>query len=500
MPGVLAVLTGADMLADGLKPIPHAVWSRHPAELDLPEHRRLAEAPIPPHFCIGTDEVRHVGEIVAMVVAETVHAAKDAAEQVVVDYAPLPVVTHALPRRSRTRRSPAATPLQRLVDSLLGDAPATDAAFARAAHVVQLSTWIQRIAGVPMEPRAAVGEYDPATGRYTLHAGAGGAVRPKHDLVAVLGRRRRATLRMVMHDVGGNFGTRGAIQSGVRAGAWAARRVGRPVKWTCERSEAFPCDYQARDLAVTPNWRSTRTGTFLAMRGSNIVNDGAYPIAFGPLQQGRRDHVEHLPRAGRAVPRPRRADQHRADPPVSQLRPARGDVRDGAADRPRRAQQRLRPHRAAAAQPGARSRRCRTATRSAWSTTAATITGSMERVLELADWSGFPARRAEARGAAGNAAASALPTTSTPPPACRASAPRSPCSREGVVEVVIGTVSQRPGPRDQLRPARHRMARRAVRQRAPGHRRHRPRLGRRRLAFRPRAAARQHRHAERVAT
>src|ERR1700722_19840670 len=208
-PGVVAVLTGRDLLSDGLQPIPHAVRMGTPADIQL-ENKDGSEPYIPPHFPITADEVRHVGEIVAMVVATSAAAAKDAAELVAVDYAMLGAVTQArnavAPSAVRVR-SDSATNV--CLDAEVGDARATAAAFASAAHVVSFSTWVQRIAGVTMEPRAAVGGYDPSTGHYTLHAGAGGAVRPRHDMAVVLGVPDDH-VRMVMHDVGGNFGTRGA--------------------------------------------------------------------------------------------------------------------------------------------------------------------------------------------------------------------------------------------------------------------------------------------------
>src|SRR6202012_3207027 len=128
--------------------------------------------------------------------------------------------------------------------------------------------------------RAATGEYDATTNGYTLHAGAGGAVRPRHDMAVVLGVPDE-NVRMVMHDVGGNFGPRGASNPEFALVAWAARRVGRAVKWTCERSEAFLCDYQARDLTADAELALSAQGQFLAMRGTNMVNTGAYPVSFG---------------------------------------------------------------------------------------------------------------------------------------------------------------------------------------------------------------------------
>src|SRR5205807_1838602 len=172
-----------------------------------------------------------------------------------------------------------------ILDGDVGDPAATEAAFARAAHIVRLDTWIPRITGVPMEPRAAVGDYDPESGRYTLYGGAGGAGSPRRDVAAVLGVPPEPA-RVVMQDVGGNFGTRGSFNAEFALVAWAAKRLGRPVKWTSDRQEYFVADHQARDLAVTAELALDREGRFLAMRGSNLVNQGAYALAFGPLNKG----------------------------------------------------------------------------------------------------------------------------------------------------------------------------------------------------------------------
>src|SRR6266481_5216486 len=208
--------------------------------------------------------------------ATTVAAAKDGAELVSVDYQPMPAVAHAPtavePDAPRARVE---APSNISIDAEIGDRGATDAAFAAAAHIVKLDTWVQRIAGVPMEPRAATGTYERDSQRYTLYAGIGGAVRPKQDLAKILGVGEDK-VRVVMHDVGGNFGTRGSFNPEFALVTWAARHVGRPVKWTCERQEAFLCDYQARDLAVEAELALDGEGNFVAMRGSNISNVGAY--------------------------------------------------------------------------------------------------------------------------------------------------------------------------------------------------------------------------------
>ena len=172
------------------------------------------------------------------------------------------------------------------VDAEVGrDPQGTQAAFARAAHVVRFETWIQRVTGVPMEPRAVVAEYDPQARRYTIHAGSGGAPRFKED-VAIMLDVPAQDVRVLMHDVGGNFGTRGFIYPEFCLAPWAARRVGRPVKWTCTRQEAFLADYQGRDLAVEAELALDAQGTFLAMRGSNIGNAGAHTANFSPLRKG----------------------------------------------------------------------------------------------------------------------------------------------------------------------------------------------------------------------
>ena len=208
--GVLAVLTGREMLADGLRPIPHAVRTGHPADIQL-ANADGADMFIPPHHPMVIDEVRHVGDIVAMVVAGDRSTAMDAAELVAAEYSELAAVVH-----SRQAFAPGA-PLtwSDAASNLCLDATVGDARRRPTRHSLPRRTWcsfstsVQRIAGVTMEPRAAVGEYNAASGAYTLHAGAGGAVRPRHDTAVVLGVPDD-DVRMVMHDVGGNFGTRGA--------------------------------------------------------------------------------------------------------------------------------------------------------------------------------------------------------------------------------------------------------------------------------------------------
>jgi carbon-monoxide dehydrogenase large subunit len=229
--------------------------------------------------------VRHVGAAVAFVVAETVTQAKDAAEKVVVEYEPLPAVTDAkVAVEGSTPRLYDDLP-NIMIDAEVGDAKATDEAFARAAHVTRLDTWINRVTGVPMEPRAAVGIYDPETKRYTLYAGSGGIVRQKKEIAAILDVPFES-VRVIAKEIGGNFGTKNSFFPEFALVVWASRRVGRPVKWTCDRSEAFVSDYMGRDLTVSAELALDTDGRFLALRTKNLSNVGAHSGSYVPLVKG----------------------------------------------------------------------------------------------------------------------------------------------------------------------------------------------------------------------
>ena len=441
-PGVLTVLTGRHMREDGLQPIPHSVGTRHPADITL-ESRDGSPPFIPPHFPMTAEEARHCGEIVAMAVATSLAAAKDAAEVVAVDYEPLQAVAHSLTavqQNAPLARGDASSNIS--IDAELGDPSATNAAFSKAAHIVRFETWVQRIAGVPMEPRAATVTYEPETERYTLYAGIGGAVRPKQELAKILGVAEDK-VRVVMHEVGGNFGTRGSFNPEFALVAWAARRVGRPVKWTCERSEAFLCDYQARDLAVEAELALDRDGKFLAMRGSNIANVGAYPISYGPLAKGVEimSSIYHVPavhfRARAAITNtlPTRPYRSSGRPEVMFVMERLIDLAAGECgfDRLELRRRNLVPE---SAMPyrnpfgmvydsGAYHR-------------------VMERVVALGDWAGFPARRAaaRARGKYRGIGVSNYVDTATGTPRERAEITVLP---DGIVEIVVGTVSNGQG-------------------------------------------------------
>src|SRR5262245_7535266 len=282
-PGVIVVLTGADAVADGMRPLTHSPMPANPHEEII---RRPNVAFVAPHPPIPADRVRFVGEVVAIVVGETPAAARDGAERVVVEWKPRPSTTASLvaaePEAPRLYDDTASNVC---VDVTAGDPSAAEKAFANAPHVVGLQTWIQRVTGVPMEPRAAVGEWDAASGRYTVHAGAGGLGRTRTGVAGALGVPESAVL-VVAGDVGGNFGTRNSCYPEFALVAWAARRVGRPVKWTAERREAFLADYHGRDLSSHAELALDANGTFVGFRAVNTSNVGAHAVSFHPLNKG----------------------------------------------------------------------------------------------------------------------------------------------------------------------------------------------------------------------
>jgi carbon-monoxide dehydrogenase large subunit len=258
VPGVIAVLTGKDALADGLQPIPFRPISPNPHEVPL-------KGVFPPFPVLSAEEVRFVGEAVAVVIAETRALARDAAERVEVDYEPLPLAEGVC------------------VDIQVGDAAAVAAAFARAAHVVRFETRLNRVTGVPLEPRATLATYE--AGRFTLHTTSAWVQRHRADLAAVLGVPEEA-IRVVTRDLGGSYGTRNNFYPEYALAAWAAKRVGRPVKCRIDRHECFLSDDHSRDLAVKAELALDREGNFIAFRTSNTSNLGAHAISTVPLSKG----------------------------------------------------------------------------------------------------------------------------------------------------------------------------------------------------------------------
>ncbi|MGC1304692.1 MAG: xanthine dehydrogenase family protein molybdopterin-binding subunit [Caulobacteraceae bacterium] len=285
MPGVLGVFTGADLAADKVGQIPHNPVPSTKFDVKL-TGRGGTPVYIGEHYLLPTDRARHVGEAVAMVVAETRQQAYMAAEMVMVDYDPLPWVANtSAAAEPDAPRLWDALPDNVLVDSIFGDQENTDAAFARAKHVVSMHYHLDRVTGVPLEPRASLGHFDNQTGRYTLYAGSGGAVRQKHELASVMGVNPEQ-VRVISFDVGGNFGTRNRAFVEFGLVMYASKKLGRPVKFRAERTEAFLTDYQGRDLVVDISLAIDENGKFLALRSANLSNVGSRCVSLSPLSKG----------------------------------------------------------------------------------------------------------------------------------------------------------------------------------------------------------------------
>ena len=284
--GVIAVFTGADLVAGGMKPIPHAPnWTGAP-DVDLtiaPAFKVF----LTDHMAMPAEIVRYVGEPVAVVVAETQTQARDAVERIVVEWEAMPAIV-----RSQEALKPgapavwAARPDNIALEAEVGDRAATSAAFARAAHVTTLDTWIRRVTGSPMEPRVAIGSHDASTGVYTIWAGSGGGMVKERQLLAGALNVPIEKCRAMCKDMGGNFGTRNTFFPEYCVLPWAAAKVGRPIKWVAERTECFLSDYQGRDLNVHAEIALDKDGNFLAVRGANDSNIGAYTAHFTPLRKG----------------------------------------------------------------------------------------------------------------------------------------------------------------------------------------------------------------------
>ncbi len=271
-PGVLAVLTAIDAMADGLGPL------RPYAEANVQTGDPFAFAPQP---LLAERKVRFVGEPVALVVAETREQALDAAELIAVDYEPLPAVTSGLAARAEGAPIVAdEVPGNICLDWRTGDHDAADAAFARAAHVVSLRLDNHRIAINPMEPRGAVGRHDAASGRYTLHVSSQNIHINRNHVARCLGVAP-ADVRFVAPDVGGGFGAKNFAYAEHALVLWAARRTGRPVKWIASRSEVFLSDHAARDMWAEASLALDAAGTFLALRIESVANLGAYMAGAG---------------------------------------------------------------------------------------------------------------------------------------------------------------------------------------------------------------------------
>jgi carbon-monoxide dehydrogenase large subunit len=268
MPGVHAVLTGEDYRRDGLGSLP-----------SMAPYKRRGGGPmfLPPRPAIALGRVMHVGYPIAVAIADTLDQARDAAERVVVDYAPRPAVVSA-----RDAFAPDAPqlygdcPNNEAYFYQAGDKAKVDAAFVAAAHVVEQRLVINRVTANPIEPRGVTGVYDAGTGRYTLHCGFQRPWLFRNDIARTTLKISEAELRLITGDIGGSYGLRGSVYPEIILMLWAARRVGRPVKWTQVRTEAHISDDDARDNIVDAALALDRDGKFLAVRIRSFGNLGAF--------------------------------------------------------------------------------------------------------------------------------------------------------------------------------------------------------------------------------
>jgi carbon-monoxide dehydrogenase large subunit len=274
MPGVLGVWTGADLNEAG--------YGRLKTLIPV-MNRDGSPMKTPTRYSLATDKVRYVGDPVAFVVAETPEQARDAAEAVQVDIEALPAVTDA-----REAAQPGAPLVFDDIDGNLcvdfhhGDEARTQEAFARAAHVTRLRLISNRIVVCAMEPRSAIAHYDKASDRYTFYAGNQGVFGLKHQMADLLGIKP-PQMRVLTGNVGGSFGMKGSPYPEYAGLFHAARILGRPVKWTDDRSGAFLSDQHGRDHDFDAELALDKDGTFLAVRLTGYANVGAYLANVGPL-------------------------------------------------------------------------------------------------------------------------------------------------------------------------------------------------------------------------
>src|SRR5437868_8553838 len=274
MPGVLGVWTGADLAAANYGPYTCGLPLKSRDGTPLLQTNRTA---------LMTDKVRYVGDPVAFVVAETLAQARDAAEAVVVDIDPLPAVTE--PEEAAKPGAPQLydhIPNNVALDYHYGDTAKVDAAFASAAHVTKLDIVNNRVAVVPMEPRTALASYDKGAGRYTLQVPTQGVAGNKAMLARILNVPPEK-VRVLTANVGGSFGMKNVNYPEYTCILHAAKTLGRPVKWTDERSNSFLSDSQGRSQLIHAELALDAEGRFLAVRISGFGNLGAYITGVAPV-------------------------------------------------------------------------------------------------------------------------------------------------------------------------------------------------------------------------
>jgi aerobic carbon-monoxide dehydrogenase large subunit len=273
MPGILAVYTAAELARGGIGPLPPR---------QVMNNRDGTPMLTPTHYALPADKVRHVGEAVAAVIAETVAAAKDAAEMVTVGIDPLPAVTE--PSQADAPHAPIIydeVPGNVGLDFHFGDSERVAAAFAAAAHVTKLQLRANRIVVNAMEPRSAIADYDPERQHWTLHVGCQGVFGFRNYVAGIFGVGRDK-MRVLTERVGGSFGMKQPTYPEYYCILHAAREFGRPVKWTDDRSGSFVSDTHGRDAEMTAELALDRDGHFLAVRLNGHGNLGAAYGSPGP--------------------------------------------------------------------------------------------------------------------------------------------------------------------------------------------------------------------------
>jgi carbon-monoxide dehydrogenase large subunit len=268
MPGVLAVLTGAGLAADGVDPLAFMAMFKRPDGTPMTA---------PPRRALALERVRYVGEPVAAVVATTRAQAIEAAEAIAVDYEPLPAVVDL--QQAASPGAPVvwdAAPDNIAAAMRHGDKDAVDRAFAAAAHVVTLDIVNQRLVANPMEPRATLAAFDSASGRLTLYAGAQNPTALKQALSQAILKLPPEKVRVLVHDIGGGFGMRAGLYPEDAVVAYAARKLGRAVKWRADRAEDFLATTHARDQIARAGLALDGEGRILGLRIEILANAGAY--------------------------------------------------------------------------------------------------------------------------------------------------------------------------------------------------------------------------------
>ena len=267
-PGVLGIYNGEDWAAEGFGSLPCTEKLKRPDGSDLY---------LPPYPALVAGEVRRIGIPVAFVIAETIDQAKDAAERIDIDYQPLPSVSTV--EQSAAPGAPAVwddCPDNICFQHCQGDEAAVDAAFARADHIVGDKFTINRVSANTMETRGCIGAYDPGQDRYTLYTGLQNPHAVRGQLANDIFHLPETKFHIIPGDIGGSFGMRGGTYPEMALVLWASEKLGRPVKWVCERSEGLMSDDHARDCVSKASLALDRHGKFLALRVKNKSNIGAY--------------------------------------------------------------------------------------------------------------------------------------------------------------------------------------------------------------------------------